>query len=271
MKNRQMRPTRRQDPVSRNEGSHPVPKNHKTRLPQQLPGSPPGGSTLPSAERLARIEKRKARNRAFSLTLLVLLIMVITVFAIVLVMRQARPRPRFIFIQPGEIAQTVALPGLVARGDQLFLAGSSGLLKPLITEGSRAAKNQKLALIIPSGREDQLRELQKCEKDIIDLQNELMQQGKGAGARAVYDESAASLTTVVSLIRHDLIRHDLSSISAYQTAMTIILEQRTARLMPIDFQDARLTALKQTRDALEQSLGLEAATLVSQKTGMVSF
>lgn len=236
---------------------------------------PPADDTRPrklrSEERLAQIERRKARNRAFSLTILVLLIMVVTVFAIILVMRQAKPRPRFIFIQSGTLAHTVTLPALIARDEQLFNAPSDGLLKPLATEGSRAAKGQKLALIIPEGKEAELRDLQKCEKDIVDLQIELMQQGKGAGARAIYDESAASLDAVISLVRSDLTRKDLGNISAYQTALSIILEQRTARLMTIDFQDARLTALKQTQATLEQALGIDAATLVCQKPGIVSY
>ncbi|MDW7658356.1 MAG: HlyD family efflux transporter periplasmic adaptor subunit [Bacillota bacterium] len=238
-------------------------------------GNHPDADTSPrklrSEERLAQIERRKARNRAFSLTILVLLIMVVTVFAIILVMRQAKPRPRFLFIQNGTLAHNITLSGLISRDEQLFNAPTDGLLKPLATEGSRAAKGQKLAMIIPEGKEAELRDLQKCEKDIVDLQIELMQQGKGAGARAIYDESAASLDSVISLVRSDLTRNDYDNISAYQTALTIILEQRTARLMTIDFQDARLTALKQTQAALEQALGIQAATLVCQKPGIVSY
>ena len=125
--------------------------------PQKQPDMPArrrssAAGPLPSAERLARIERRKARSRAFSLTLLVLLIMVMTVFAIIMVMRQARPRPRFMFIQAGEIAHTATLPGLIARDEQLFTAPTAGLLKPLVTEGSRAARGQKLAMIIPEGK-----------------------------------------------------------------------------------------------------------------------
>jgi hypothetical protein len=224
-----------------------------------------------SEQRLAQIERRKARNRALSLTMLVMLIMLLTVVAIILVMRQAKPRPRFVFIQSGEITHKIRANGLIARDEQLFHAPGDGTLKPLASEGSRAAKGQKLAMIIPAGREEDLKTLQKVEKDIVDLQNELMQSGKGAGARAIYDESSVSLAAVINLIRNDANRSNLSNILAYQTALTLILDQRTARLMDIDFQDARLTELKQTRISLEQSLGLGSGTLICQKPGLVSY
>jgi len=228
-------------------------------------------SSQQAAERLAQIERRKARHHAFSLTLLVMLIMVLTIFAILFIMREAKPRPRFSFIQTGTLSETVVLPGLIARDERLITAPMSGLLKPLATDGSRVAKGQKLAMIIPEGKEDQLKELQKCEKDIIDLQNELMREGKGSSAKAIYDESAASIASVINLIRRDLILHDLSQMASYQATLSMILEQRTAKLLPIHFDDARLQALEQTKEALEQSLGLDAATLICDVPGLVSF
>ncbi len=257
--------------MKRKQSGRAAPDRPARAQPQRSSAAAPPVPADRNAERLARIERRKARQRALSLTILVLLIMVATVYAIIWVMREARPRPRFIFIQEGTVSHQVTLSGLIARDDQLFAAPSDGVLKPLAAEGSRVAKGQKLALVIPAGREDELSELQKCEKDIVDLQNELMRQGKGAAARAIYDESEASLAAVVNLIRSDLTRQDMGNIGTYQTALNLILEQRTARLMPVDFQDARLADLKLTRAALEQSLGLEAATLICQKPGIVSY
>lgn len=222
-------------------------------------------------DRLIQIERRKARSRAFSLTVLVLLIMVVTIFAIIIVMREAAPNPRFAFIQQGELTHTVQASGLIARDETLFLAPTSGTLKPLATEGSRAARGQKLAMIIPEGKEAELAELQKCEKDIVDLQNELMRDGKGSGARAIYEESADSLASVITLLRNDLTRQELARIQDYQVSIDMILEQRTAKLMSVDFQDARLTQLRQTQSALQESLGLQAATLVCEKPGLVSY
>ena len=224
-----------------------------------------------SGERLARIERRKARSRAASLAMTVMLIMLVTVVAIILVMRQTKPRPRFLFIQEGEIIHQVAATGLIFRDEQVFTAPAGGTIKPLAGEGSRVGKGQKLAMIIPQGQEDELASLQKIERDIIDLQNELMNDGKGAGARAIYDESAASLTTVINLVRSDLSRGTLANLDAYEASLSVILDQRTAMLMKVDFDDSRLTSLQQSRDALEDQLGIDSGTLVCEKPGIVSF
>ena len=155
-------------------------------------------------DRLLRIERRKARNKAVALSIFVLAIMLVTVLLIIAVMQQAKPQPRLQFIQNGDLAHTIVSTGLVIRDEVVFSAPSAGLLKPLASEGARAAKGQKLALVIPADREGDLKELQKCENDIIDLQTELMQSGKGTGAQAIFDEGAASLGAVISLIRGDI-------------------------------------------------------------------
>lgn len=224
-----------------------------------------------SVERLRRIERRKARNRSIWLAVFVLGIMFLTVVMIITIMQRTRPKPRFQFIQKGEIVHTVRAKGLILRDEQVFNAPSAGTLKELETEGSRAAKGQKVALIIPANRESQLRELQKVEKDIVDLQNDLMNSGKGAGAKAIFDESRSQLSTLVNLVRSDVSRGDLSSLHAYSTSMEVVMDQRNTRLLAIDFKDARLEQLKSTKTTLEKTLGLAAGTLVCQKPGIISF
>ena len=235
------------------------------------PGQTGGTGSRMSADRLRRIERRKARNRAIWLSVFVIGIMFLTVVMIITIMQRTRPKPRFQFIQQGEITHTVRSKGLILRDEQVFTASSSGTLKALATEGSRAAKGQKVALIIPPNRESQLLELQKVEKDIVDLQNDLMNSGKGAGAKAIFDESKAQLSTLVNLVRSDAGREDLSSLHAYQTSMEVVMDQRNTRLLAIDFKDARLEQLKSAKSSLEKTLGLAAGTLICQKPGILSF
>ncbi|MEA4888469.1 MAG: HlyD family efflux transporter periplasmic adaptor subunit [Clostridiaceae bacterium] len=235
------------------------------------PGSGIPRTPRTSEERLAQIERRKGRSRAASLAILVMLIMLVTFVAIILVMKQSKPRPRFVFLQQGELMHNIDSVGLIARDEAVFNAPADGILKPLTTEGSRVSKSQKLALIIPEGKEEDLKSLQKCENDMIDLQNELMSHGKGAGAKAIYDESAASLAAVINLVRSDASKGSLANLNAYEASLSVIMEQRTSKLMNIDFEDSRLVELKQTQKTLEQSLGLDAGTLICQKPGLVSF
>ncbi|MGI6333435.1 MAG: HlyD family efflux transporter periplasmic adaptor subunit [Saccharofermentanales bacterium] len=230
----------------------------------------PSDSNLP-LERLIRIERRKARSRAVSLSIFVMAIMLVTMLLILSIMRQARPSPRFIFIQTGTIDQTIEGTALIIRDEISFASSSGGLLKPLAAEGSRVARGQKLAFVIPADRESQLADLQKCEDDIVRLQTELMNTGKGAGASAIFAESASALSPIINLIRTDVTKGSLANISGYSSSIDVILEQRATKLMTIDFRDARLTALETRKANLEKSLGLEAGTLYCQKPGIVSF
>lgn len=251
-------------------------KQNKSRRPPAIAAQPieyrgpRSGQGLP-LERLIRIERRKARNRAVTLAIFVMVIMLVTLLLIISVMKQAKPSPRFIFIQQGELFHTVQSTGLMIRDELTFKAPTDGLIKPRMTEGSRAAKGQELALIIPADKESQLLELQKCEKDIASKQAELMNAGKGAGAQAIFDESAASLSSIVNLIRSDVSKGVMSNMNAYSTSIDVILEQRTTKLAVVDFEDAVLDDLNARRASLESTLGLAAGTLISQRPGIVSF
>lgn len=233
--------------------------------------SSPRSRSEQSARRLQAIERRKARSRAVGMAMFVLVIMLVTVLLIIDVMQQARPQPRFIFLSEGQIDEAVRAQGLIIRDETVYTAPASGLLKPLAAEGSRIATGQKLALIIPADREEQLRDLQKIEKDLTELQIELMNSGKGSGARAVYDESHSALAGLAGLIRNDTGRGDLSRLSTYEASIEVLLEQRTGKLAAIDFRDARVTQLQSLRQQLELSLGLESGTLYGQNPGIVSY
>ena len=222
-------------------------------------------------ERLMRIERRKVRNRAITMSIGVLFIMLITAVMIIAVMNQTKPRPRFMFIQEGTVEHKVSSTGLIIRDESVFTAAAGGVLKPLATEGSRVARGQKVALIIPADQQEKIRELAKLEQDIVDLQIELMNSGKGAGARAIYDETNAALSSVVNLIRSDLVRSDVSSIGGYSTSLEVLIDQRSTKLLPIDFRDSRIDQLKNTRSQLELSLGLDSGTIICQQPGILSF
>lgn len=222
-------------------------------------------------QKLMNIERRQARARVITMTIPVLLIMLLTVFLIISVMKKIKPKPQFIFVQASTLTHTIEGQALLIRDETVYEAPGNGLLKTLATEGSRVSRSQKLALIIPDGQSARLKELQKCEQDIIELQAELMNQGKGTGARAIYDESSVALTSIVNLIRSDVVRGQLVSLPAYTHSMNVILEQRSSKLQAINFNDARLDQLFASRASLEKSLGLAANTLTCQAPGIVSF
>ena len=255
--------------------SNRTPERRPERRVDHRDGRQPGSRTkrrpIDPVERLMRIERRKARSRAIFLSVLVLFIMLVMAVLILVVMRKTRPNPQFLFIQKGKLTHYAQGNALILRDDSVAVAPSSGQVKPLVTEGMRVSRGQKLALVIPSGLERQLDELDKCEQDIVDLQLELMNQGKGSGARAIYNESAVALSSIVNLVRGDVMNQSLRNLPAYQAAMTVIMEQRSGKLAAVDFHDARLDQLLLQKQSLEQSLGLSSGTLVSSQPGIVSF
>jgi hypothetical protein len=218
-----------------------------------------------------RIERRKARSRAFVYGILVLAIMLFMTLMILVVMRKTKPQPQFLFIQHGTVTHSVSGTALILRDDRVQDAPASGQLQPLAAEGTRVARGQKVALVIPDGLEGQLAELEKCERDIVDLQNQLMNQGKGAGARAIYNESNSSLSSIINLIRADLAEGQLANLPTYSASLDVIIDQRTTRLSAVDFRDARLDQLMAQRRGLEDSLGLSSGTMISTQPGTLSF
>lgn len=256
------------DPIRRQKS----PAAGRMRSPGRKTRDPaPQKQTAISADRLMAIERRKSRSRAIGLAIFVMFIMLITVLLIIAVMQQARPKPRFLFITGGQIDHAVRSTGLIMRDEIVMQAPAGGLLKPVAVEGSRVAGNQNLAVVIPENQEQQLLELQKTEKDMVELQLELMNSGREAGARAIYAESNASLLPIINLIRQDASHHIFASLNSYEASIEMILAQRTAKLMTIDFSDARLTELQSLRSRLEMSLGLDSGTIKSETPGLVSY
>ena len=218
-----------------------------------------------------RIERRKARSRVILFSILVMAIMLVMSVLILVVMQKAKPRPQFLFIQNGTLTHYVKSQSLIIRDETVLNAPVDGLLKPLSGEGARVARGQKVALVIPAGLESQLGELSKCEQDIVDLQNELMNQGKGAGARAIFNESGVALSSIINLVRADMAEGSLANLPTYSSSMSVIMAQRSGKLATVDFHDARLDQLIAQRTGLEQSLGLASGTLYSDHPGIVSF
>jgi hypothetical protein len=79
------------------------------------------------------------------------------------------------------------------------------------------------------------------------------------------------MSSVINLIRADLTRSDISNVSGYSTSLDVLIDQRTTKLLPIDFKDARIDQLKNSKTQLELSLGLETGTIYSQSPGILSF
>ncbi len=221
--------------------------------------------------KLRAVEKRKARSRSVTMTVFVLVIMIFTVFIILQIMQQTAPKPEFMFLKNGVLEHTVGSTGLLIRDETLMKASAAGTVKPLVEEGNRVSFGQNIAMIIGQGEEASLTALKNCEQQISDLQRDLINQGKGPGARVIYEEADKEIAELVDLIREDSIQGSLLNMNSYETSIAVLLERRDTRLLSIDFNDSRLNELKLQKENLEKKLGLLSGKIVSKAPGIVSY
>lgn len=222
-------------------------------------------------DKLQAVENRRARSRSITMTFFVLIIMVFTVFIILGMMKKNAPKPQFAFIQTGTIEHATAVNAVIIRDDVILTSPANGTIKPLIPEGNRVSFGQNVAMIIGNGANDSLISLKNCEQQISNLQLELMNQGKGAGARVIYDETDKDLIQLIDLARKDSIYGNLTNTDSYEASIKVLLERRDTRLLSIDFRDSRLTELKAQKAGLEKSLGLLSGVIKSNSPGIVSY
>jgi hypothetical protein len=227
--------------------------------------------TLQREAKLRAVERRKARSRSVTMTVFVLVIMIFTVFIILKIMQQTAPKPEFMFIQNGVIEHTVGSTGLLIRNEVLMKSTAAGTVQPLVEEGNRVSYGQDIAMIIAKGAEASLTALENVEQQISDLQRELINDGKGPGARVIYQEADEDIAELVNLIRKECIQDTMLNMISYETSISVILERRDTRLLSIEFNDSRLDELKQQKKDLEDALGIHSGTITSKIAGIVSY
>lgn len=226
------------------------------------------------AQRIAKlraVDKRRARSRSVTMTFFALLIVTAAIFIINNIVNKTAPKPQFMFIQKGTLEHTSGATALLVREEVLMKSPAAGTVKPLIEEGNRVSFGQNIAMIIGTGADTTLNELQNCEQQISDLQIDLINEGKGPGARVIYDETNEDIAELVDLARKESIQGALINMDSYQTSITVLMERRDTRLLAIDFKDSRLTELKKQKTNLEKSLGTNSGTIVSKNSGIVSY
>jgi len=201
----------------------------------------------------------------------VFLVMLGAALLVLLVMRRADPSPRFAFLQAGTVEHVATARALLVREESILTAPAEGVVKPLVSEGSRVAAGTRVVLVIGEGKETVLQEIRTLEQQIASLQRELMLQGKGQGASAIFDETDQEVSILADLIRKDAAVGSLAHMEAYASSISVLLERRTTRLMAIDFRDSRLLRLHEEKAEKEEALGLDAGSCVAQRPGTVQF
>ncbi len=190
--------------------------------------SSPSGRSRPmgTKERLAMIEKRKARARNLRVIVAFFAITALTLLLITTILRKNQPAPRFQFIQPGRIVRAVEATALIVRDETVLLAQEAGQWKPLAAEGIRVSANDRIAMVIRPGMESTITELENCEQQIAQIQLELIEQGAAPAAQAVYEEVNGDIAGIVRLLRKDATGGILGNNGQYASSLELLIEER---------------------------------------------
>lgn len=225
-------------------------------------------------EHSGHIEKKRRKSMltsALFIALIVPLLMAFAGIAVLYVMDYVAAKPAYTFVTTGSVEHTIGASALIVRDEAVYNANTSGDLLAQATEGSRVAKDQSLAMVIPSGSEDILAELRRTEQQIVDIERELMYSGLGEGASSIYADTDTQILPIMNMIRSDAQSGTMANMTSYSSSIQVLMDSRDANLNRIDFNDERLTTLLSNKERLENNLSTQAAYVTSSAPGIVSY
>jgi len=220
---------------------------------------------------LQQVRRKRAITSALFMTVVVLLLAVVTASAILYVKDYVSAKPKFAFVTVGVVEHSVSAEVLIVRRETVVHSATAGSLVTLSTEGSRVSKTQELAMVIPDGMEDTVLELKNVQRQIVEIERDLVSLGKGMGAVAVYNETNAEILPLIDMIRIDSFYRDLSNLNSYSSSIQVLMDKRDLRLQNIDFDDERLSTLRTNKTRLENQLSDRSAIISAQEPGIVSY
>ncbi|MGB4610801.1 MAG: HlyD family efflux transporter periplasmic adaptor subunit [Saccharofermentanales bacterium] len=219
-------------------------------------------------ERYRKIQQRKKRSRIIGLVIIILIIMIFTMLMIVRILNHYKPAPRFMFLTEKEISDDYEVKALIIRDETVFRSPADGTVRSLFADGSRIAKNEKLAYVIPEQQIDELKELQTVENEIINYQYELIEGNGNAGAKQIDYETSGQIRDILSNVYTGLINKEFSDLATDEAALNSVLDLRNERLRDYDFKDSRLEELLNHYHELESEIGLKSNVIQSSQSGI---
>ena len=223
---------------------------------------------------MAKKRKRDSLRAAFNVFLCVAILIGVFCIAVLYVVDYVAAKPAYAFATKGTIEHTIGAKALLIRNEKVIKSSYTGSLLTQATEGSRVAKDQLLAMVIPDGMESTVNELRSVERQIVDIERTLMEAGKGAGAKAIFNDINNEISPIISTVRNDAILGNLSNMTSYSSSIRVLMEKRDLDIEKIDFQSEELQTLKDSQETLKSQLENQAASVKVGKEddpGIVSF
>ena len=180
-------------------------------------------------------------------------------------------KPNFSFVTTGAVEHTIGARALVVRDEDTIECVNGGELVTQITEGSRVAKGQELAIVVPEDMKSAVQDLRNVQSQISDVQQELIMSGGVAEADVIYRNYNKNLSTILDSVRYDSMNGNLSNMSSYSSSVNVILDEREDEMSKINFDDERIAVLRNDEAVYEAQLEKYASVVTAHRPGIVSF
>jgi hypothetical protein len=220
---------------------------------------------------MAKMRKRENLRVAFNTFLSILILTGFVVISVLYIEDYVSAKPTYAFATEGSIEHTIGASALVVRNETVMTSTFTGELMTQATEGSRVAKGQHLAMVIPEDMERTIADLQNVEQQIVDLERQLMNQGKGVAAREVFSQANEEIRPTITMIRQDAILNKLNNMTSYSSSIRVLMDKRDVNLKDIDFEDEQLTTLRANETALRTQLETRANSIYADMPGIISY
>lgn len=180
-------------------------------------------------------------------------------------------KPNFSFVTTGAVEHTIGARALIVRDEDTIKAAVAGELVTQITEGSRVAKGQDLAIVVPDNMKSAVTDLRNVQSQISDVQQEIILSGNVAEADIIYRNYNKNLSAILDSVRYDSMGGNLTNMSSYSASVNVILDEREDEMSKIDFDDERIAVLRSDEKVYEAQVEKYASVIEAHRPGIVSF
>ena len=219
--------------------------------------------------------QKSAESRAIRNGLLGAVVVASALFVLVFVVHHLydyiAEKPNFSFVTVGSVEHTIGARALIVRDEDVISSENAGELVTQITEGSRVAKGQNLAIVVPEDMKSVVQDLRNVQSQISDVQQELILSGGSAEADVIYRNYNKKLSSILDSVRFDAMGGNLSTLSSYSSSVNVILDERDDEMSKIDFNDERISVLRSDEGVYEAQVEKYATNVTAHRPGIVSF
>ena len=134
-------------------------------------------------------------------------------FVVIHLINYVAEKPQFAFIADGAIEHTIGAKALIVRDEKPVQSGATGELITSVTEGSRVATAQSLAMIVPEDKKSTVADLHNVQSQISDVQQEIVKTGSVAEADKVYKDYNSKIEPIIDSIRKKIKKESKNNIS----------------------------------------------------------